>query len=188
MKAFTLVVLLIIATSLVACGPSQAELDAQATQIAADEFATQTAQAPTATPSPIPPTPGPGPAFDLGEVMKIPDVAQPVGDGTCRFSEADEPGMILTTINGLIPVVNGETCICCVDQIHIGPNLRVPLAPFFGSREQPGTSMFFDFMQLKGPMAHESGKYIVSGPDGASLKKVGAGFRLVSGLAFYVEE
>ncbi len=37
---------------LVACGPSQAELDATATQLAGDIFATQTAQAPTATVTP----------------------------------------------------------------------------------------------------------------------------------------
>lgn len=36
---------------LVACGPSQAERDAQATQIAANILATQTAEAPTATPT-----------------------------------------------------------------------------------------------------------------------------------------
>jgi hypothetical protein len=39
---------------LVTCGPSQAERDAQATKIAADIFATQTAEAPT--PTPLPPT------------------------------------------------------------------------------------------------------------------------------------
>ena len=48
---FILVIALISALA-VGCGPSQAEQDAQATQIAADMFATQTAQAPTATPSP----------------------------------------------------------------------------------------------------------------------------------------
>lgn len=36
---------------LVSCGPSQAELDAQATAVAASIFATQTAQAPTSTPT-----------------------------------------------------------------------------------------------------------------------------------------
>lgn len=47
---------------LVACGPSQAELDATATKEEADKFATQTAKAPTATPKPtITPTPKPEP-------------------------------------------------------------------------------------------------------------------------------
>jgi len=39
---------------LVACGPSQAELDATATKNEADKFATQTAKAPTSTPTPEP--------------------------------------------------------------------------------------------------------------------------------------
>jgi len=47
---FTLVTLLI-CVILSGCGPSQAELDATSTQIAANIFATQTAQAPTATPT-----------------------------------------------------------------------------------------------------------------------------------------
>ena len=54
----------LIVALLAACGPSQAELDAQATKIAADVFATQTAEAPTLTPTPTPtptwtPTPTP---------------------------------------------------------------------------------------------------------------------------------
>jgi len=53
MKKLLLQVLTIVLLSiaLVACGPSQAELDATATQAAADTFGTQTAQAPTATPT-----------------------------------------------------------------------------------------------------------------------------------------
>lgn len=42
---------LIIGILLSACGPSQAQLDAAATQVAANIFATQTAQAPTITPT-----------------------------------------------------------------------------------------------------------------------------------------
>ena len=45
---------------LVACGPSQAELDAQATEVAANIFATQTAEAPTPT---FTPTSTPTPTF-----------------------------------------------------------------------------------------------------------------------------
>jgi hypothetical protein len=45
---------------LAACGPSQTQLDATATQIAANIFATQTAQAPTAAPT-FTPTPTPRP-------------------------------------------------------------------------------------------------------------------------------
>ncbi len=56
---FFLLVCLLTCTVLAACGPSQAELDAQATRVAADVFATQTAEAmaaisvPTDTPAPL---------------------------------------------------------------------------------------------------------------------------------------
>ena len=43
----------ICAAVLVACGPSEAERSAQITAIAADTFATQTAQVPTPTPTPV---------------------------------------------------------------------------------------------------------------------------------------
>ncbi|MGD9050078.1 MAG: LppX_LprAFG lipoprotein, partial [Anaerolineae bacterium] len=46
--------LMILGLVVTACGPSQAELDAQATEIAAGIFATQTAEAPTDTPAPTP--------------------------------------------------------------------------------------------------------------------------------------
>jgi hypothetical protein len=49
-----LLIYLSISIILGACKPSQAELDAQATQIAADVYSTQTAQAPTATKTLIP--------------------------------------------------------------------------------------------------------------------------------------
>jgi hypothetical protein len=70
--SFVLVCIIVVGVSLAACGPSQAELDAQATKVAADIFATQTAEAPTPTPiptlTPTPtetptPTPVPTPTF-----------------------------------------------------------------------------------------------------------------------------
>jgi len=44
-------ILVLLALNLAGCGPSEAELAAQATQVAHDIFATQTAQAPTFTPT-----------------------------------------------------------------------------------------------------------------------------------------
>lgn len=56
MKKRNLLLLIFLLISIIfgACKPSQAELDAQATQIAADVYSTQTAQAPTATKTLIP--------------------------------------------------------------------------------------------------------------------------------------
>lgn len=57
---FVLICMLTIAI-LAACGPSQAQRGAQATETAANIFATQTAEAPTSTPTPtsVPPAPTP---------------------------------------------------------------------------------------------------------------------------------
>jgi len=63
-RSSLMLVVLLSAILVAACGPSQAELDAQETKVAAAIFATQTAQAPTATPTPTPtdtPTPSPTP-------------------------------------------------------------------------------------------------------------------------------
>jgi hypothetical protein len=172
------IILVLIALMCTACGALQADPTPTSTP------------SPTPTPEPTPttaPTAGPGPAFTTDVVMEIPGVAQPVGKGACKFAQADEPGMILTTINGIIPVENGETCFCCLESIVISPNLRVPLAPFFAAKKQAGISMTMN-ISLKGPMAEETGIYILSGPEGASLHKEGAGFRLVNGLAFYIEK
>ena len=55
---FLLTVLFLVALFLPACGPSQLEIDATATQSAANDYATQTANAPTATMTPtMTPTP-----------------------------------------------------------------------------------------------------------------------------------
>jgi hypothetical protein len=171
------VAVLLVAMLSTACGALQAEPTPTLTPI------------PTPEPTPTTaPTPGPGPAFEMDTVMEIPGVAKPVGQGTCQFTLADEPGMMLTTINGKIPVENGQTCLCCLERIEIGPNVRVPLATFFGQKKQAGQSMIVNNMQIKGPMPEDTGIYILSGPDGASLIKEGAGFRLVNGLAYYVEK
>ncbi len=61
-RTLYLLALLLTAGTLAACGPSQAELDAQATQTAVSVAATQTAAAPTPTPRPTAtPTPTPTP-------------------------------------------------------------------------------------------------------------------------------
>lgn len=141
---------------------------------------------PTSTPIPTAvPTPGPGPAFELDTVMDIPGISAIVGEGSCIYSLADEPGKITITIDGTVPVVKGMTCWSCVNQITIGPNLRIAISNFTEYASQ-GMSTTID-MSLVGPMIEETESHILSGPDGAVLEKVGAGFRLVSGLAYFVQ-
>jgi hypothetical protein len=89
--------LLLGSTIVTACGPSQAELDAQATEIAADIFGTQTAAAPTPTftptstprPTSTPvPTPTPRP---------LSDAALTIDDLPAGFLEADPADFGLDT-------------------------------------------------------------------------------------------
>lgn len=68
-KVYFVSICLVVGVILGACRPSQDELDAQATKIAAEIFATQTAEAPppTNTPTPEPPTDTPVPATNTPE-------------------------------------------------------------------------------------------------------------------------
>ena len=71
-----LLIFLLISMILGACKPSQAELDAQATQVAADSYSTQTALAPTATKTLTPtptntPTITPTPLPDMSGVVLV---------------------------------------------------------------------------------------------------------------------
>jgi len=66
-KVHLVLACLLTSAILAACGPSQAELNAQATKIAANILATQTAEAPTLTPTPTltsTPTPIPTPTLN----------------------------------------------------------------------------------------------------------------------------
>jgi len=53
-RCSSVLVLFLIVAILSACGPSQEELDAQATEVAANIYATRTAKAPTITHTPLP--------------------------------------------------------------------------------------------------------------------------------------
>jgi len=85
MRTIKISLLLATCMFMVACGPSQAELDAQATAIAADSFATQTAEAPTVTPTPVPPT-----ATPTSTPTRTP-VPEPAVHGTLIDLERNKP-------------------------------------------------------------------------------------------------
>lgn len=105
------IISLLISVILSACGPSQAELDATATQVAANIFATQTAQAPTATPtftpSPSPtatptatPTPTSTPTITPTPTPRLLAVALTLGDLPAGF-KAMPPEQIRNTEQNL---------------------------------------------------------------------------------------
>lgn len=90
----------LLAVSLCACGPSQAELSSTATQVAADLFATQTALAPTTTPTLKPsPTMTPAPTFTATPIpLPTLDIAaregQLIEDVFSLFEQEDSDGVI----------------------------------------------------------------------------------------------
>jgi hypothetical protein len=143
--------------------------------------------APTNTPKPtLSATPAPGQVFSTDTVLKIPGVAKSVGTGTCIFSKANEPGKSNVTISGTIPVLDGVICLCCVETITIGPNMKIQLN-LFTPKKQPGASTTLN-LSLNWDDTEEPSVYILSGPEGAKLKKVEDGFLLVDGEAFFVED
>jgi len=108
----TLLVLL-----LVACGPSQAEMEAHATQVAAAIFATQTAEAPTPTPTLMPtntpkptptPTPTPIPTPTPTPMPDLSDMALTLDDMPPGFEELNPEavGISEKTLYGELPVEN----------------------------------------------------------------------------------
>jgi len=69
----------------------------------------------------------------------------------------------------------------CGTLIRLAPNLQIPIKPFFTPMMQPGQSVSFKNMVLEGPAPPDAAEFIVSGPQGATLKKEGSAFRLVEG-------
>jgi hypothetical protein len=162
-----------------------------------------TAPQPTQTPelqtvaltstSTVTPTPS-HPVFSSGEILEIPSISPIVGRGKVIFSEGEDAGNLTVHINGTIPIVEGYWCLCCVDSIQIKPNLKIPISPFFVETKAPpapggliSESMELDNLVLLSPIPEDATVFIVSGPEGATLKKEGSGFLLVEGSAYLLE-
>jgi YVTN family beta-propeller protein len=119
-KLFVLVTGLMLFILVPACAPSQAELDATATRVAANIFATQTAQAPTITPTSAPtsaptatPTTTPTPTSDLESRTYSGNVTG--GDITFAISkdaQSIEPSWSVGLAPGWSEVVSKDKVIC----------------------------------------------------------------------------
>jgi hypothetical protein len=156
----------------------------------------------TATHSPVPPTDTPylppatptpsHPAFSKSEVLEIPSISAVVGEGRALFARGEAPGELRVEANGTVPVVQGQWCPCCLKTIRIEPDLQVPTTPHFLDRDAPKTpgglvpeSITIDLV-LSSPASDDATEFIVSGPEGATLTKVGKGFLLVEGEAYFL--
>jgi hypothetical protein len=154
----------------------------------AEPTATPTPLPPTATPTPVLPTPTPMPGipFSKDKVVTMQSISSIVGQGEASFAKGGQAETLQVQVSGTIPVVNGKSCLFCVNLIRLGPNLKVPLDPFFKEQAQQGESVAVD-LGLEGPIPESVAEFILSGPNGAILRKEGNGFFLVEGEAYFVQ-
>ncbi len=132
--------------------------------------------------------------FSKGEVVKIESISAIVGQGEAFFSNSEEPGMLNLGVDGTTPVVDGMSCLFCVNTVKIGPNTKVPLS-FLTERSEKGRhggkiteSITVKNISLTGPrVADDATEYILSGDSGATLQKESNGFILLEGEAYYVK-
>lgn len=119
-------------------------------------------------------------------MLEIQSISASVGEGEVSFMEGEEPETLKIQINGTVPVVEGKMCLGCVDTIRIAPNLKVPTDPWFIDREHEGERVTLN-LALQGPIPADATEFIVSGPEGATLRKEGKGFLLVEGEAYFLQ-
>lgn len=145
-----------------ACGDGDGEVEGP---IVDETVATTTTTtlAPATTQAPM------GVPFTAEEVLQVPGISDVVGSGTIVF--AIEDGNMRTEFQTVsVPAVDGKiVCPNCAGSIVMGADVIL------------SSETFLD------PDYKGEPWYIVAGPGGATLEKVGAGFRLVEGEAFLVD-
>ena len=129
------------------------------------------------------------PSIPTDTVMPIEGISQIVAEGTATFSAGPEPDTLAIRVaDAKIPVNAGMTCMSCVQTIEMAPNLKISTAHFedtkhFNPTPYAVSSVSFSERKLTGPVRENQKFYIVSGPEGAVLRKEENGFTLISGAA-----
>ncbi len=163
---------------LTACG---GDAQTATTTAPAEAQAATTTAAPATTTTTLPPI---GTPFEMDSVLSIPGISEIAGEGTLTVDMADEAGRIEISIDGTVPVVNGETCEFCMKTMELGPGAVAAVDSLFTDHPSQGVSVDMS-VGLIGPTFPEgSSTFVVAGDAGATLAKEGAGFRLVEGAAW----
>jgi len=124
----------------------------------------------------------------MDTVLSVSGISEIVGQGTLALTAAEEDGQVKLSIDGAVPVVDGETCQFCVATLELGPGAVAAADSLFSNRPSDGVSAEMSG-NLIGPMFPEDATlFIVAGDEGAILEKEGAGFRLVEGEAWLVTD
>lgn len=125
--------------------------------------------------------------FTTGAVLAVPGISEDVGEGEIAFGPRDDPGRLKVTVDGVAQVFGREYCFACFKTLKLAPNQRVAASWFQRSASTPGPyvthEVSFNRLEFDAPRSSKSDTFLVAGPKGATLRKEGAGFRLVEGQA-----
>jgi hypothetical protein len=131
------------------------------------------------------------------KVLVIPGVAPFSGNGRAIVRNGDTPGLCELTADGRINSKKENACLdLCYANLELRANTRVPLVWFKGNgpvnkmvsrnfRTRMNVSCGLEDEPGGKPLNDEMG-FLVSGPQGAKLKKIKNGFQLVEGQANYL--
>ncbi len=129
------------------------------------------------------------PSITAETALAIKGISALVGDGSIVFSAGKEPETLVMYIpSNKVPVESGMTCSLCARTVEMAPNLKISTTLFEAEKHHnpsPYVASHVEFknMTFVGPLKKNQPFYIVSGPEGATLRKEGSAFRLVSGQA-----
>jgi hypothetical protein len=131
------------------------------------------------------------------EIQSMPDIL--FEEARIEIMLGKEPETLEAKLFGTIKAIDGMLCFGCVSRVRINPNLKVPIDPFFISFPVKGgpSLQVRQVLDHKGNLSvyfivpegirfgkKENEGFIISGPDGATLKREGNGFLLLDGEAF----
>ena len=138
------------------------------------------------------------PAIPRDKALVIPGIARYSGSGRVIVRNGDVRGSCELTSNGRLSSKKETACpeLCYAD-IELRPNTRVPLVWFKGTGPVNGvvSHNFRVKMNVSCGLEDDANAkasdgelgFLVSGPQGAKLKKLGSGFQLVEGQANYLK-
>ena len=130
--------------------------------------------------------------FVKQQIVEVQSISVTVGEGEVFFEKGDKPGTLKMSLKGIsVKTVGGKACFACVERVRIAPNLKIETAFFLDTgtidRERVGDTFSVEDMTLHGSISGNATEFIVSGPRGATLKKVGKGFLLIEGQAYLMK-
>jgi hypothetical protein len=126
-------------------------------------------------------------------VTGIQSISSTVGKGEVLFEQGKKPGMLKMTFKGVsIKTIKGKACFACAKTVKIAPNVKIDTSFFLDTgtidRENVGKEFDVEDMTLDGTLSENAREFIMSGPQGATLRKVGKGFKLLEGEAYLLQK